>query len=370
MAEISKITLPSGTTYDIKDAVARQAISAGVSFVVSKDAATTPYGVKWVNASSVEITGTLVASSTTVGSIYLVPAGTTSAKDIYDEYVTVEDSSNYSWERLGSTDIDLSTLGDLAYKDSVNLNKQTTTIKNISSATVTNTAVTVTPATTGLNVAVTTSGTKTTDTALTSLGTASTDSFVKSYAGATSKLVTTSITPTNGTVSIPNVTSNTSVTATKISSFGTASSWNYTVTDETLVISGSNSTIPTGSDVTATKTTLGTALSAAKVGTAVTVATGSLASDATGSSVMTGLGSATTASAVTGYASPSTATFVTDVPTYSATLSTGSTGAGAVTVATGITSASLSSNGVTLTSTDATVLNNSTSITTTDHNNS
>lgn len=35
MAEISKITLPSGNTYDLKDAVARQMISGGVSFIVA-----------------------------------------------------------------------------------------------------------------------------------------------------------------------------------------------------------------------------------------------------------------------------------------------------------------------------------------------
>lgn len=35
MADISKITLPSGNTYDIKDAVARQMISGGVSFIVA-----------------------------------------------------------------------------------------------------------------------------------------------------------------------------------------------------------------------------------------------------------------------------------------------------------------------------------------------
>ena len=32
MADISKIKLPSGNEYDIKDAVARQMISGGVSF--------------------------------------------------------------------------------------------------------------------------------------------------------------------------------------------------------------------------------------------------------------------------------------------------------------------------------------------------
>lgn len=35
MPEISKIKLPSGNVYDIKDAVARQMISGGVSFLVA-----------------------------------------------------------------------------------------------------------------------------------------------------------------------------------------------------------------------------------------------------------------------------------------------------------------------------------------------
>lgn len=35
MADISKIKMPSGNTYDIKDAVARQAIAGGVSFIVA-----------------------------------------------------------------------------------------------------------------------------------------------------------------------------------------------------------------------------------------------------------------------------------------------------------------------------------------------
>lgn len=34
MADVSQITLPSGDTYDIKDAVARQAISGGIGFVI------------------------------------------------------------------------------------------------------------------------------------------------------------------------------------------------------------------------------------------------------------------------------------------------------------------------------------------------
>lgn len=115
MPDISKITLPSGTTYDIKDAVARQMAGAGVSFTVCTQASNTPYGVTW-DDDGTTITGTLVASGDTEGIFYLVPAFT-ETKDIYAEYVTVEDGENYSWEKIGTTDIDLSDLGDLAYKD-------------------------------------------------------------------------------------------------------------------------------------------------------------------------------------------------------------------------------------------------------------
>lgn len=66
MADISKITLPSGTTYDIKDTVARQMAAAGVTFTISTNAANTPKDVTWDN-NGTTITGTLVASASTTG---------------------------------------------------------------------------------------------------------------------------------------------------------------------------------------------------------------------------------------------------------------------------------------------------------------
>lgn len=115
MPDISKITLPSGTTYDIKDAVARQMAGHGVSFTICTQASNTPYGVTW-DDDGTTITGTLVASEDTEGTFYLVPMHT-ETKDIYAEYVTIEDGENFDWEKIGTTDIDLSNLGDLAYKD-------------------------------------------------------------------------------------------------------------------------------------------------------------------------------------------------------------------------------------------------------------
>ena len=113
---IKQITLPTGTTYDIEDAVARAAAGAGVSFTKCSTAANTPYGVTW-DDDGTTITGTLVASADTTKSFYLVPAPTEDDKDVFAEYVTVVDGNTYSWEKVGNTKIDLSDLGDLAYQD-------------------------------------------------------------------------------------------------------------------------------------------------------------------------------------------------------------------------------------------------------------
>lgn len=121
MADISKIILPSGSIYNIKDEVARQMASDGVSFTVCTDAASTPQGVTWDDHGTT-ITGTLVASTDTTGVFYLVPTTTAGGKDIFAEYVTVKQGNVYSWEKIGTTDIDLSNLGDLAYKDSASGN--------------------------------------------------------------------------------------------------------------------------------------------------------------------------------------------------------------------------------------------------------
>lgn len=310
MPDISKITLPSGNTYDIKDAGARELISAlsgstaflGLTSTALTDGATT--NPITVNNASV---------SATKGNIVVYG----NAEFIWD---------GAKWVEFG----DLSNLGSLAYKSTVTLNKGTgdvvlgeaTTFTNASSAVTfsggttdkvlgsdATFTTTVTPTTT--NIKATASGT--------AVGADGTDTFVKSYPGATSKLATTTV---------PNVTGNTDVTIPNVTSAGAASTWAFAMGTgndaETLIISGANGSAPT----------LGTALSASKVtlGAAKTVATGSLAANGGGDSVMTGLGTATTASALTGVK-------VTTQPTVA--LATGATaGTGVISVATGITSAS------------------------------
>ena len=135
MADISKIRLPSGTTYDIKDAVAREMISAGVNFIVAWDgasapvAANIPAGVS-VKYNSIITVGTLAVTAAVPGSFYLVkssslPSG--EVLDAYDEYVVVKpnisDSTTWYWEKIGDTKLDLSDV-----VTGVSLDKQTDTV--------------------------------------------------------------------------------------------------------------------------------------------------------------------------------------------------------------------------------------------------
>ena len=124
MPDISSFVTPNNTEYTFKDNAAREAIAAinGREWYIVTDVGDTPYGIKWVK-DGVEITGTLVASAETRAKIYFVPQTTEDGHDIYAEYITVSPaSSTYVWEKFGTTDIDLSSLGALAYKDSASTN--------------------------------------------------------------------------------------------------------------------------------------------------------------------------------------------------------------------------------------------------------
>ena len=157
MAEISKIKLPSGNEYDIKDAVARQMIAGGVSFNIvwtqtdyasstaptNDKLATIPAGVSvYYNNGASSSTGTLVASDDTVGKFYLIYSKTQSGTlDMFDEYATITNGSAKVWEKIGDTLIDLSGL-----VTNVTLNKSTDTVIG-SDATFTVTQPTITLAT-------------------------------------------------------------------------------------------------------------------------------------------------------------------------------------------------------------------------------
>ncbi len=321
MAEISKLRLPSGNVYDIKDSVARQAIAGGMSKIIAWNGTSTPTvanipaGVV-VTYNGTDYTGTLAAADADVTGFYFVYSATQEGdKDIYDEYTVVTSGDVKSWEKIGDTSLDLSDLGDLAYKDtaSVTFTGGTTDKCLGSDATFTTS---VTPTTT--NIKATASGAAVgadgTAAAVTGYASPTTDTFVKSVSAETNKkLVTTSV---------PNVTS-----------AGSASTWSFAMGTgadaETLIISGSNSVAPT-------------------LGTAITAATGATDANGTGDSIVTGVTIGSSAAAITALGTPTTATCLTGVtvttqPTVS--LSTGATaGTGVISVATGITSATTTAN--------------------------
>ena len=107
MADISKIKLPDGITYNIKDTVARDMLAHSLELVICPDGLPGPAG------------------STYQGKIYLVPH-THGTQDIYDEYVVVQDltTSAWSWEKIGNTDIDMSNYSLKTHKHTVTTNIQ------------------------------------------------------------------------------------------------------------------------------------------------------------------------------------------------------------------------------------------------------
>lgn len=374
MANISKVKLPSGNTYDIVDAGARELIS-------QLQASTDFLG----------ITTTALTDQATTNPITVDSKSVTAVNGNIVVYGNKEFVFNGTkWFEFG----DLSTLGTLATKNSVTLNKGTSTnvlgsgstfkVKNkaVSFAggtsdtvlgtgttfTASTPTVTVTPTTT--NIKATATGTSVgangTAAAITGFGTHSTESFVTTVTPDKSKkLVTTSITPTNGTESVSKVTKTASKLVTtsipNVTSAGSADTWAFAMGTgddaETLIISGGNGTAATlGTAITAatgsvastgTGSDIVTAVTisdktVAKAGTAVTVATGAATTAGTGAVVVSDV---TTASddAITALGTPTTANALTGVkitaqPTI--TLATGATaGTGVISVATGISSA-------------------------------
>lgn len=127
---VSKIVLPSGNPYYIKDGDARDAIDAleqqiagGMGFKIvwtqtdwssstaptSAKLATIPKDVTvHYKSGASTATGTLVASASTFGNFYLTYSNTQlGSQDYYNEYATISESQTYKWEKIGDTRVDL-----------------------------------------------------------------------------------------------------------------------------------------------------------------------------------------------------------------------------------------------------------------------
>ena len=381
---ISSIKLPNGTTYEVHDAQAIHSVeelglSAALVFKGTKaavsDLPTTgnKVGDVWhVTANDFEYVWTDGGAWEELGKIYgdaadsnhthtVEVTGENAASTVTGTVTvpTVSKTQKYLTAKNATPDVETTTDSVLGANTTFTVSGGTASKTNLK-ATASGTAV----GANGTAAAITGFGAHTTDAVLGADAT-----FKVTGGGATtSKMVTTTVkNPSVTGVTIPNVTGNESVTASKVSSAGsktngTAASWSASVTNGVLSFSWTANTptavtLPTFSDVTATNTTLGTALSASKVTTSnVTVATGALASDGGGSSVATGVNAISVAvddadavSAITALGTPTTANALTGVkvtaqPTIA--LATGATaGTGVVSVATGVSEITVSASG-------------------------
>lgn len=222
------ITLPSGNTYYVKDGEVRQWIGDGTTSGAEKRLSDAEAEIaKLSNATHwLGITTSSISDGSTTNPITINGESVTAVSgDIVQDNNGQEFIFNgTSWQAFGGS---IGTLKAFAYADTGD--------------------VTITPKGSNSASSVTFAG-----------GTQ--DTFVKSYSGVSSKLVTDTV---------PNVTN-----------VGTQASWSATVENENLTFSWTPNTVPT-------------------LGTAKTVATGAVDGSGSGASVMTGLGDATTASAIT-----------------------------------------------------------------------
>jgi len=335
MADISKITLPSGSTYNIKDEVAR-GIIAGLTFIIAWDGTGTPTAAnipKGVVAGGV--TGTLEAASEVVNprAFYLVKSATTPSSetlDKYDEYAVVkpdtEDNTTWYWEKFGDTKINLADV-----VTGVTLNKSTDTVIGTDSTfTITQPTVALaTGATAGdgvISVATGASGTtkyiggtasgggaawnsKDTKTVVTGYAAPTSDTFVKTISPTTSKLTTTSVTGVQSSTTTASkataATSQTTVSGLAASTSNADLLANCSVSDETLVIGAKKLSTQTTTQFTFADVTV-----PIKNTSATTVATGAAATNSTGASIVTAVAAGTTADALTGLGTASTASVI------------------------------------------------------------
>lgn len=319
MADISKLRLPSGNTYIIKDEQARTNIATLQAAINQLTSAT-----KFIGETSTAITDGATTATISIGGANHTAAAAEiviyqNKEFIYDgtKWIEFGDLSNVMLNKGSGKNV----LGEGA----------TFKLTNPSVSVGTNTRY-IAAAASGAAV-----GADGTASVIDGLGTPTSSNFLTSATGSKKKLVTTSITPTNGTETFNAVNAVTkkklaTTTVPNVTNKGTASSWAFNMGSgddaETLIISGANGSAPTlGTAITvATGSTVATTASGgatitedvtttsktcAKAGTAVTVATGATNASGTGATIvddvttnadaaLTGLGTPSTKSVLTG----------------------------------------------------------------------
>lgn len=360
---ISKITLPSGSTYNIKDAGARQLIESLSGSTAFLGITTTPlYDQSTASSITVNNTSVEVANGNIAiygkrefiydgtkwnefGDLELVDV-TTETESVFGTSTTFKGNQSNVTFTGGSSDVVLGENTTFALTSGTVTHGTPSVDAVLGTGTnFTAGAQTVTLGDTKKYLSAAASGggaawnSKDQKTAVTGYSSPTTDLFVKEVEVVSgNKLVTTSIVPTNGTESVSKVTSTSSKLATTTIPNVTSNA-NKTITfsmgtgdnAETLIISGTG--FPANSNTyTASLTALGTAITAAtgdvaangaganivtgvtisdktvaKVGSAVTVATGATDANGGGDSIVSGVTVKSSATALTGLGDPDVA---------------------------------------------------------------
>ena len=359
VGDVSKIKDSAGNLWQIKDEIARSQIGGAIiirgttTTALTDEATTNPIqingesytavandavfyskkefvfdGTKWHEFGDMSNLGDFAYVDT--GTVTIKPKGTNSSSSVTFAAHTTDKVLGEDTTFTNSTSaVSFGTPTKDTFAKTVEVTTQPTVTLNASSSTSTDAVTYVQKISTSGTYAVKFATEDHTADAITSLGTASTDTFVKSYPGTTSKLTTTTVTGVSGSTTASKATAGTAVSVAKTgtavtvatglgseSTSRTASSvmFGATVDSETETLSftfkpiTTTSVTPAASNGTITPYTF-TDVTVPKAATsATTVATGAVAANSSGATVMTGLGTATTAAAVTGYASPTTAT--------------------------------------------------------------
>lgn len=259
MADISKITLPSGQSYDLKDATARSQIQNIQTSITG--------AMHYVGTTTTALTdGSTTATITIDGDSMTLAAADAGAVAIYGQKEYVWNGSK--WQEFGST----GSLKALAFKD--NASATYTPAGSVSQPTFTGTSMTSTGTYTPAGSISTTTKSTTNKTATVSVAASGTTTYQP-----------------GGIVSTPTITVTPSTTTVNsITAVGSLPSWTGVVADETLTIGWSAGTLPTkGSDTTVVDgITSATSTQPDFTGTAVRLVTGNIAVPSAYTSTWTG----------------------------------------------------------------------------------
>ena len=312
--EISQITLPTGTTYDLKDAKARSDIESITGSISG--------GMHYIGVSSTALSDGATTNPITIDGTSVTAKGGDIA--IYGQLEFIWNPTSGKWQEFGST----GSLKALAFKDKVTASYKPAGTVSKPTFTGSSSAVTITatnnnsgnyqpagtvskPTFTGSESSVTVTATANTDGNYQPAGTVSKPSFTGASMTSTGKFtpdgsvtVTTNAT-TNKTATVSAAASGTTTyqpggtnsggavelnttTVNSITAVGTLPSWTATVANENLTLGWSAGTLPTKGSNTTVATSVKTFTQPTFTGTAVRLVTGNIAVPNTYTATFTG----------------------------------------------------------------------------------